>query len=199
MGARGRGPGSEHDSEVVAAAAAFERALRRFEALAKAAGRDPLSSRKNIEKAAEALREAEENREGTVVPLQELAASVGRARDRFEAASALLVTRAGELQARIGELRELFGRFEAIQGRLASLNQELLGSGGPPASPDAARQLAGRLGAIGERMDELAEETRALARDAEAARIGDLARDAESLRQRILAVRNKMKRIRAPS
>lgn len=188
----------EEPSEVVAAAIAFERELRHFEGLARAACRDPLDSRKAIERAAVATRDAAGYQERTVLPLQELAAAMGRARDRFEASSQALGARAQEIQARMADLTTLFGRFDAIQGRASAINDRVvkLTSGGPPQGPLQTQTLAVELDDIGAEMEDLVEETRAIGRDAVEVQLPDLAKDAEALRQKVLAARQTIKRLR---
>jgi hypothetical protein len=188
----------EDASEVETAAIAFERELRHYEALARAACRDPLDSRKNIERAAGATRDAAAFQERTVVPLQELAAAMSRARERFETASQALGARAQEIQARMADLSALFARFETIQVRASEINARVVqvSTSGRPAGAIGVQTLAHELDDIAGQMDALVEETRQIATEAHHAQLSDLGRDAEALRQQVLSARQKLMRAR---
>ena len=183
------------DSQLVAAAEAFDGTLRRFAALAEGLRKGTLDSQRNLERAAEALKEVARCEEELQAHAQALMTALGGARDAQQAQAEAIRVRALEIQARSEELARLMRGFEAIGKDAAALNA-------------SAQQLAARKRTAGEMvkdgellagLDELQERMTAvlgagerLAADARQADFEDLSRKIDSLRQQILAARNKI-------
>jgi hypothetical protein len=183
------------DSPLLASAEAFDATLKRFAALSDGLRKGTLDSQKNLERAAESLKQVAACEEELQVHAQALMAALGGARDAQQAQAEAVRVRALEIQARTEELARLMRGFEAIGKDAAALNA-------------AAQQLASRKRTADEMvkdgellagLDELQEKMSAvlggaeqLADDAKRADFEDLSRKIDSLRQQILAARNKI-------
>jgi len=161
------------------AALALDRELRRFEDLAGQASRMKLSTEKNVERATEALTRAAECQDRIFAHVRTLVAAVGEAREKQEADAAALVSRAEQIAARRKEFAEVLQRMAGL-GRMAKEVHDAL-----QADPAGVEGL-------GERMREIADEAGEIGRVAQEREMEDVARQAEVLRQQILAARNKI-------
>ena len=110
------------DSPLLASAEAFEGALRRFAALTDGLRKGTLDSQRNLERAAEALKQVATCEEELQVHAQALMAALATARDAQQAQAEALRVRALEIQARTEELARLMRGFEAIGKDAAALN-----------------------------------------------------------------------------
>ena len=169
----------DNPSALAEAALALDRELRRFEDLAAQAARIKLSSEKNLERATEALTRAAESQDRIRAHVQELVAAVAATRQRQESDAAALMERAQQIAARRKEFADVLQRMAGL-GRMAKEVQEALKGG----SPDVE--------GIEPRMQQIAEEAAAIARTAQEKEMEDVARQAELLRQQILAAKNKI-------
>ena len=183
------------ESPLLASAEAFDATLKRFAALSDGLRKGTLDSQKNLERAAESLKQVAACEEELQVHAQALMAALGGARDAQQAQAEAVRVRALEIQARTEELARLMRGFEAIGKDAAALNA-------------AAQQLASRKRTADEMvkdgellagLDELQEKMSAvlsgaeqLADDAKRTDFEDLSRKIDSLRQQILAARNKI-------
>jgi hypothetical protein len=177
------------------AAAALDAELRRFEELSLAAGKVPLNSQKNIERAATLTREANESRERFAELLKSLVAAVSVARDRQQTSADALQVRVEEIQSRTACYEGLLRRFAGLGTRAGSLQERVLQAAATQKDADGAVASAGVAGVLGEVQDRLAEivsEAADLARAAAADDFADLGRQADSLRQQVLSVRNRV-------
>jgi hypothetical protein len=116
----GRGPGEAHEGKdcsatatkrkeapLVAAAEAFDETLQRFAALANGLRKGSLDSQRNLERAAEALKEVAACEEELQAHAQALMAALGSARDAQQAQAETVRVRALEIQARSEDLARL--------------------------------------------------------------------------------------------
>jgi len=161
------------------AALALDRELRRFDDLAAQASRMKLTTEKNVERATEALTRAAECQDRIHGHVQALVAAVGEARQKQEADAAALMGRAGEIAARRKEFADVLQRMAGL-GRMAKEVQDALQAG--PAGIDDVQA----------RMGKIADEAAGIGRTAQEKEMEDVARQAEVLRQQILAARNKV-------
>jgi len=181
------------------AAAALEAELERFEAIAAAVARAPLSSQKAIEHAARLTRDASEAQGRYAQRLQALVAMVGSAGERQRVAAATINDRVAEIDARTVAHAELERRLGELGEEARGINaraQGAVGAGGVPSSPERLAELIGALEEIGERMDAAVARALDVARDATASDFVDIARQADSLRQQLLATRNRVTLLR---
>lgn len=168
--------------------------LERFEELATGARRTPLDSQKNLERAVRSLQDALAVQGRIGERLGALIAAIDGVRTRQEATAGALTTRVTELQERADRYGAFGERLAAlindaaevnalVQVCAAELKDSTAGKGAPP---------AGRVDAILERMSSLTETAEQLSKDAGADGWTDVERQADSLRQQMLAARNKL-------
>lgn len=177
------------------AATALDTELRRFEELSLAAGKVPLNSQKNIERAATLTREANESRERFGEHLKSLVAAVSAARDRQQASADALQVRVDEIQSRTACYEGLLRRFAGLGMRASSLQERVLQAAAMQKNADgmvASTGVAGVLEEVQERLAEIITEAADLTRAATDDDFSDLARQADSLRQQVLSVRNRV-------
>jgi len=183
------------DSPLVASAEAFDATLKRFAALSDGLRKGALDSQRNLERAAEALKQVAGCEEELQANAQALMAALGIARDAQQTQAELVRVRALEIQARGEELARLMRGFEAIGQDAAALNTSAQQLASRKRTPDEMVKdgalLAG-LDELRERMTGVLAAGEKLAADARAVDFEDLARKVDSLRQQILAARNKI-------
>jgi hypothetical protein len=183
------------DAPLVAAAEAFDETLQRFAALANSLRKGSLDSQRNLERAAEALNEVAGCEEELQAHAQALMAALGSARDAQQAQAETVRVRALEIQARSEVLARLMRGFEAIGKDAAALNasaQQLAAIKRTPDEMVKDGQLLAGLDELQERMTAVLTSGETLAGEARAADFEDLAAKVDSLRQQILAARNKI-------
>jgi len=182
-------------SPLVASAQAFDETLKRFAALAAGLHKGALDSQRNLERAAEALKEVAGCEEELQAHAQALMAALGAARDAQQTQAEVVRVRALEIQARTEELARLMRGFEAIGKDAAALNasaQQLAARKRTPDEMVKDGELLAGLDELQERMTAVLTSGEKLAADARGADFEDLSRKVDSLRQQILAARNKI-------
>jgi chromosome segregation ATPase len=170
---------SDKPSELSEVALALDHELRRFEELAGQAARVKLNTEKNLERATDALTRAAESQDRIHAHVQKLVAAVATARQKQESDAAALVERAREIAARRKEFAGLLHRMGAL-GTAAREMQDLL------------REGPARIDEVQTRMQQVADEAGDISRAAGEKDMEDLARQADVLRQQVLAARNKV-------
>jgi uncharacterized protein involved in exopolysaccharide biosynthesis len=182
-------------SPLVAAATAFDVTLRRFAALADGLRKGELNSQRNLERAGEALKEVAACEQELQAEAQALMAALGAARDAQQTQADVVRARAGDIQKRAETFAELMRRFEALGRDAAALNttaQELAGRKRTADEMVRDGELLAGIDDLGERMTAVATTGETLAADARRDDFEDLSRKIDSLRQQILAARNKI-------
>jgi hypothetical protein len=187
-------------SPLLAAAEAFDAELERFAHLTEAAGHGNLGSQKALERAAEALKEIADCEEQMQEQARALMAALGAAREQQEKQAALAARRAEEVRERTTIYGDLLGRFKTLgteAGELNAMGQSLSArrrDGSAASNAELAKDptLASGLRDLSQRMTEVAEHAQELMTAAREADFEDVARQAESLRQQLLAARNKV-------
>ncbi len=180
---------------IAAAAHALEIDLDAFEAAAATATRLPLTSQRNLDKAARAVNEAAESQRRTGEHLAELMAALNEARDRNQVTAAALQVRGAEIQARADEHARHLAAFQAL-GKVAKAISEAVRVVGTAKSA-APRETATVLGEIEHRMTEVVDQAGALLAAAQDAGLPELARDIEGLHKQVQSARNKLALVRA--
>lgn len=186
-------------SPFAAAAAALEAELERFEGIAASVARAPLTSQKAIEHAARLTRDASEAQGRYAQRLQALVAMVGTTGERQRAAANTINDRVAEIDARTAAHAALERRLGELGEEARGINSRAQGAtagGVVPGSPDRLAELVGALEEIAERMDAAVARALEVARDATAADFVDVARQADALRQQLLATRNRVTLLR---
>ena len=152
--------------------------------MAESAARVPLNSRRNL-KAARTTTEAAEAQTKVGEHISKMMAALTDVRVKNEATVQALQARSDEIQKRHLELSALLERFEIIgkeAREITALASTLTGG----------TETGEKLGELETRMARIAEDARGLQADADAADWNDVARDADSLRQQVLAAKNKL-------
>jgi len=171
-------------SELVAATMALDEELAKVEHLAEAAARVPLSSRRNLEKAARTTAEAAEAQGKVGEHIAALMAALTGVRVRNEGTVQALQARSDEIQKRSQELTALLERFETIGKDAREITAMAQGLGG--------EQTGEQLGELETRLGGVADSARSLWEQARDSGWNDVAGDADSLRQQVLAAKNKL-------
>ncbi|MET0402671.1 MAG: hypothetical protein ABW123_09720 [Cystobacter sp.] len=184
-------PQSE-SSELVAAAAAIEEELRKFESLAQEVRSGPLRSQKNLEKMGHLLTSVADCDERLVAHMRTLLGVLNGWRDRQQNLAAEVNSRAQELQTRTQVYQSLMERFAGLGQEAGALSASMQGLvGRTQGEPVKAEELIGSLQGVNERMARVAESAQTLANDAREQDFQDISRDAESLRQQLLSALNR--------
>ncbi len=182
-------------SAFATAAAALESELKRFEDIAASLARSPLNSEKAIEHAARLTRDAADAQARFAEQLHGLVALVGTANERQRAAAATINGRVSDIDARTTEHTAFGVRLGQLGEEARGINalvQEATSGGGMPTSPERLAELIERLEEIVARMDGAVDRAQDVAREATAADFVDVARQADALRQQLLAARNRV-------
>ena len=183
------------DSPLVASAEAFDETLKRFAALAEGLRKGKLDSQRNLERAAENLKLVAGCEEELQAHAQALTMALATARDAQQAQAEAIRLRALEIQGRGEELTRLMRGFEAIGRDAAALNasaQQLAARKRTPDEMVKDGELLAGLDDLQERMTAVLAAGEQLAADARQSDFEDLSRKVDSLRQQILAARNKI-------
>lgn len=170
---------TDKPSDLAEAALALDRELQRFEELSANAARLKLSTEKNLERATEALARAAESQDRIQAHVQKLVGAITAARQRQETEASALMARAHQIAGRRAEFAEVLQRMGGL-GQQAKEVQERLTSGKPDFDEVQAR------------MQQVADEAAAIEQAARDKEMEDVARQADVLRQQILAARNKV-------
>jgi hypothetical protein len=198
----GKAEGKAEDagsSSLTAAAAALEADLERFDSLAATIKRMPLNSRKNLERAARALQEAAGYEEVIGGRLRALVEALNAASTRQKESAEIMTARGREIGARSAEYAEMSHRFVALgeEGkRLGVLALEVAAVVPGETEDQRIERVSVRLDDLIERMGRVVTGASELARAADAKDMGDLAREADTLKQQVAAARNKLNLLR---
>lgn len=182
-------------SALAGAAENLEDELRRFERLAEQIDGTELTSGRNLERVAKQLQEVADLDDRLTDKVKTLVAAVTEARDRQQRSAQRIHERALFLQERTSIFQELLKRYEEIGKEAGALNESLQDfarrrEAQKSGSPNA--DLVGRLQELQEQMGRVAGSAEELTRAAEEKEFTDLARQADSIRQQLLAAKNKM-------
>jgi hypothetical protein len=195
----GHGGHATAASTLTTAAAGLETELRRYVELAAAAVRTPLTSEKTLERATKAMSEAAESEQRVLAQVAELAQAIATAREAQQSSTDALNAHRAAIGQRRTELDALLARFAALGEVAKTMNtamQKIAGYKGDPypaGAPDAPEDgMQKALAEMAASMTVAAGHAQDLASEATAKEFEDIARQAESLRQQILAVKNRL-------
>jgi len=177
------------------AAAALEAELRRYEELAAAAAAVPLTSGKNLDRAARAAAEAADSQDRVAVRVGALVQVIAAAREQQQATAEGLARRALEIQARTRVFQTLLDAFGSLGNDAKGINElveRTAESSRDDAPPEARAEALPRLDEVLARMDDVADRASRLSARAEEEKMTDVARQAESLAQQLRSARNKL-------
>lgn len=194
---------------MLAAATAFDAELARYENLSLSLLRVELNSAKALDRAVSALEQVAASEAELASRAQRLLEAMGEARDGQQARATAVHQRATEVQSRkalfdkLAEGQSLLGTSAA---HIMTLSEELLrrhrtpngnGAGNGASNGAADASLAEALGELIERMEALVTGAEELVGAAKAAGFDDVTRHLESIRQKLLAARNRLRLVGA--
>lgn len=183
---------------LTSAAEAFDEALQRFSSLTQALRKRELDSRHALESAAELLKDVTRCQEELQARAQALVGALGAAREAQQAQADFVQERAREVQQRAQDYATLTSRFEEVGQHAAGLNTLAQSVAARRGIADQSLKdtelpaVLSQLDELRERMGQVADQAAALITDARAARFEELCGRADSLRQQLLAARNKV-------
>lgn len=186
-------------SDLVAAAKALDVELARFTAVTDAIRRTPLTSQTNLQRAAQSFTDVAALSDRLGAGMRTLIAALETARERQAAEAKAIEARAEEFRERMGAFQGLLERYAALGEEAAALNARMQEVAAPKAD-DPPLENGDRRRALAEvydRLMRLAEGAGELATAAGAASFEELARQATSLRQQVLATGNRLDLLRA--
>jgi hypothetical protein len=176
-------------SPLVEAAQAFDRELTSYGHLAEALLRAPLGSTRHLEKVNETLGEIAQVEERLGLCGQALATALNNARDEQQRLAQAMIQRLPEIKQRSEELQALMGQFAALGDDAGALNADVTAMAGlDPSDPTRATEAR----KLSERMAQLGKRAREVSEAAKAAAFEELAREAHSLHQKMLAAANRL-------
>jgi hypothetical protein len=181
-------------SELLAAAEAFDDELARFGRLVEVARTGPLNSQKNLQRAARGFEEIGESEKRLGEAAQALVAALQNARQKQELQAQALQGRAQEIEARTGIAANLLQGYAAVGQKAGELNSLVLEIAAKNANGSSVpdETVIHSLAELRAKMGDVAESAAGLVFTAREADFEDIARQADSLRQQILSVGNKV-------
>lgn len=170
-------------SELLEAAKAVETELERFEDATAAFEKISLTSQKNLERATKALNALADGEQRVLDEVQVMLKSVGPIRER-------VLAQVEHIRAKAEALRDRTVAFQSLEKELGSLGEIAATLSTKLKDPDSNSPVA-----LDTEIGELTSRAKALADRAKADDFDDLHRVADGLRQQLLAVRAKLKRL----
>jgi hypothetical protein len=175
-------------STLMLAAAVFDEQLARFARLAETARQGPLNSQKNLQRAARAFQEIGDAEKKLGIAAQELVTALNAARRTQEMQAQAIQERAQEIARRTGVAADLLKRYGAIGEKAAELNALVLDLANKKIDGTAAEnEVLPLLGQVRARLAEVLEGAVALVSAARETDFEDIAGEAESLREQVMA------------
>lgn len=186
---------------LVAAADALDAELKKYEGLVEALGRTPFSTQKALERAAATLKEVADCDDRLGARARELIEAITAAREKQQAQAHAVHARALELADRVEIWKGLMKSYEGLAQEAAQVNALIQTSLAPAVQSRKAE--GGPVEVVGEtaiagleeahaRLGQLAEAAEVLSGDAQAKSFPDVMREADAVRQQLLAARNKL-------
>ena len=181
-------------SPLMAAVQALDAELQRFEALADSARRMPLTSERNLEKAATAINQAAESQQRVHGHIQALIDAISTARKQHDETAEALVQTRDEVQARGERFQAQLARFAALGQEAAEISAFVRQLGELKAKPNG--EVVAKLAEVRERMAKVVDGAGALGKEAEHENMEDLGRQCDSLKQQVQSALNKVTLLR---
>jgi ABC-type transporter Mla subunit MlaD len=185
-------PTRKPDGELTAAADTLERELERHAALAAELQRESLDSEKSLRRAGRVLATLRDTEARLAELLAALVDAIAAARDRQQAQADAAAACAGRISERSDVLNALLQRWNTIGEEAAALTR-LVQRGGDPGEGNGTPAPAATVDEVEQRLGRLADTCQELAGAALAGAFADLAKQADGLRQQLLAARHKIR------
>jgi hypothetical protein len=184
--------GSKDMSPLVAAAAALDDELRAYDELAREARRIKFDSEKSVHRGMRILQESQEHNDAVQEKLRALVTRIEEARGRqVESLNTLLET-AKRVEARAQEHEALMARFAALGESAQAVNALAVELSAKRSTGASESEILQGLGEIQMHMATVVGEAEALAQRATEQDWPDLARQAEAVKQQVLAAKNRL-------
>lgn len=178
------------------AALALDEELERFRELTEAVERTPLTTRRNLERAARLADEAAESQQRLGTCMQEFIAALGASRERNEQCAQLLAQRRQEIEQRLGEVTTLFRRLAALGEGARSISQAIRTIGEGAGDEGPTPELLVQLDEAQETLATIVTAAGELASAAQEAGLEELFGEVDAVRQQLNAARNKLNLLR---
>jgi chromosome segregation ATPase len=185
---------NQPDSPLKAAVQALDDELDNFEALALSAQRTPLTSERNLEKAATAINQAAESQQRVHGHIQALIDAISAARVKHDKTAEELVKTRDEVQARGERFQTQLGRFAALGKEAADISGFVRQLGELKGKPNG--EVVAQLTDVQGRMAKVVDGAAALGKEAESENMEDLGRQCDSLKQQVQSALNKVTLLR---
>ena len=182
------------DTPLQTAVQRLDEELARFDQLAQSARKIQLTSERNLDKAARAVNDAAESQRRVNEHIQGLIAAIADARTRHDAVATELLTTRDEVEARAERFQTQLARFGTLGKEAADISAQVRELGSVKDQPNA--QIVALLTSVKERMSGVVAGAVALAAEAEAESMEDLARQCDSLKQQVQSALNKVSLLR---
>jgi hypothetical protein len=181
-------------SALVQAVRAFDAELERFAAAASSACRRPLDSKRDLERAAESVREAAQAEEAMQARAKELLAALKAAEADQQSRAAALQLRTQEIQGRFDVYAKFAERYRQLgaEGNALVQSAQQLRADRPEQPAPLKAELVTGLADLEQRVAVLRDGAKALAADARGEKFDDIANEAHAVEQTLSALRNKL-------
>jgi hypothetical protein len=186
---------TKEGSPLVQAVRAFDDELDRFAKAASSACRRNLESKRELEKAAEAVREAAEAEKMMQQRAQELLLALKAAEGEQQQRAEALRVRTEEIQARFDAYEQFAIRYRKLGEEGATLvesAQKLRVDSESGSAPSPKAEIVLGLADLEKKVSDLRDAARQLAADARDGNFEDIAGEAHSVEQTLSALRNKL-------
>jgi hypothetical protein len=184
--------GSKNMPPLVAAAAALDEELRAYDELAGEARRIKFDSEKSLHRGVRIVQESQERNDAIQEKLRALVAQIEQARERQVETLATLLETAKTVQARAQEHEALMARFAALAESAQRINALTLDLSAKRSAGASEADLLQGLGEVQIQMAAIVGEAEALAQRATEHDWPELARQADAVRQQVLAAKNRL-------
>ncbi len=179
-------------SPLVAAAAALDDELRAYDDLAEEARRAPLNTEKGLERGLRAVRESTARNDSIQEKLRALVAQIEEARLRQVQSLETLLEAARAVQARSEQHEVLTQRFAALGAAASQVNALASEVSAKRAEGGSDTEVLEGIGRMQKHMADVLAEAEAVSALATEQGWSDLSRQADAVRQQVLAVKNKL-------
>lgn len=182
-------------SPLVQAVAAFDAELEKFAKAATSACRRSLDSKRELDKAADSVREAAEAEQAMQVCAQNLLEKLKEAEADQQSRAQALRARTDEIQARFDKYETFAARYRQLGADGAALVEEaskLRAETRPDQSAPSKTEMVDGLTLLEQKVAALRESARSLFTDSQAEKFDDIAHEAHAVEQTLSALRNKL-------
>jgi hypothetical protein len=183
------------ESPLMRAVQALDAELHSFEQLAHTAERVPLTSERNLEKAAKAINDAAESQKRVGAHIATLIDAISKARQQHDATADKIIARRDELEARAELFNAQLARFAALGKEATDISAVVRTLGEHKVQPPS-QETVQQLSDVAGRLERVAGAATELGKEADAAQMEELARNCDSLKQQVQSALNKVTLLR---